>query len=216
MPTRIKAGTPGRRHGRRAARGIVSVEMALLLPILVALALPVYDIARNIQAQMILINVSREGASLSSRASLTYPMQTIMSSLTATTPPLNMTAHGMIYITEIMGNNNCDSNGNNCTGIVVAQYRWNGGNYYPASHTWSCGSAGTSWAMDGTGSCSNIPAAGSTAPAVNLLQGQLSSGQIAYVVEAFYQQTPLLGSLNLGGGIRTPALSPNLYAMTVF
>ncbi|ASL47510.1 hypothetical protein bAD24_III08950 [Burkholderia sp. AD24] len=216
MPTRIKAGTPGGRHGRRAARGIVSVEMALLLPILVALALPVYDVARNIQAQMILINVSREGASLSSRASLTYPMQTIMSSLSATTPPLNMAAHGMIYITEIMGNNNCDSNGNNCTGIVVAQYRWNGGNYYPASQTWNCGSAGTSWATDGTGSCSNIPAAGAASPAVTLLQGQLSSGQIAYVVEAFYHQTPLIGSLKLGRGITTPALSPNLYAMTVF
>lgn len=204
------------RTRRRASKGIVSVEMALLLPILVALALPVYDIARNIQAQMILINVSREGASLSSRASLTYPMQTIMSSLSATTPPLNMTAHGMIYITEIMGNNNCDSNGNNCTGVVVAQYRWNGGNYYPASQLWSCGNSGTRWATDGTGSCSGIPAAGTSSPAVNLLQGKLSDGQIAYVVEAFYLQTPLIGSLNLGGGIKTPALSPNLYAMTVF
>ncbi|SEF04535.1 TadE-like protein [Burkholderia sp. WP9] len=204
------------RTSRRASKGIVSVEMALLLPILVALALPVYDIARNIQAQMILINVSREGASLSSRASLTYPMQTIMSSLSATTPPLNMTAHGMIYITEVMGNNNCDSSGNNCTGVVVAQYRWNGGNYYPASQLWSCGSSGTRWATDGTGSCSGIPAAGTSSPVVNLLQGKLSDGQIAYVVEAFYLQTPLIGSLNLGGGIRTPALSPNLYAMTVF
>ncbi|MGQ7935193.1 TadE/TadG family type IV pilus assembly protein [Paraburkholderia sp. D1E] len=203
------------RRSRHAARGIVSVEMALLLPMLVALALPVYDIARNIQAQMILINVSREGASLSSRASLTYPMQTIMSSLTSTTPPLNMDAHGMIYITEIMGNNNCDSNGNNCTGVVVAQYRWNGGNYFPASQLWSCGSSGTRWATDGTGSCSGIPAAGTTSPVVNLLQGKLSDGQIAYAVETFYLQTPLIGSLNLGS-IKTPALSPNLYAMTVF
>jgi hypothetical protein len=48
------------------------------------------------------------------------------------------------------------------------------------------------------------------------LQGKLYNGQIAYAVEAFYLQTPLLGSLNLGGGIKTPALSPNLYAMTVF
>ncbi|MFM0612659.1 TadE/TadG family type IV pilus assembly protein [Paraburkholderia nemoris] len=208
--------THSSRRSRHAARGIVSVEMALLLPILVALALPVYDVARNIQAQMILINVSREGASLSSRASLTYPMQTIMSSLTSTTPPLNMNAHGMIYITEIMGNNSCDSNGNNCTGVVVAQYRWNGGNYFPASQLWNCGSSGTRWATDGTGSCSGIPAAGSTSPVVNLLQGKLSDGQIAYAVETFYLQTPLIGSLNLGGGIKTPALSPNLYAMTVF
>jgi hypothetical protein len=51
---------------------------------------------------------------------------------------------------------------------------------------------------------------------VNLLQGKLYSGQIAYAVETFYLQTPLLGSLDLGGGFKTPALSPNLYAMTVF
>ncbi|MFL9918975.1 TadE/TadG family type IV pilus assembly protein [Paraburkholderia fungorum] len=202
------------RRSHHAARGIISVEMALLLPILVALALPVYDIARNVQAQMILINVSREGANLSSRASLTYPMQTIMSSLTSTTPPLNMNAYGMIYITEIMGNNNCDSSGNNCTGVVVAQYRWNGGNYFPASQLWSCGNSGTRWAADG--SCSGLPAAGKSSPAVNLLQGKLYSGQIAYAVETFYLQTPLLGSLDLGGGFKTPALSPNLYAMTVF
>ncbi|MFL9898100.1 TadE/TadG family type IV pilus assembly protein [Paraburkholderia fungorum] len=202
------------RRSRHAARGIISVEMALLLPILVALALPVYDIARNVQAQMILINVSREGANLSSRASLTYPMQTIMSSLTSTTPPLNMNAYGMIYITEIMGNNNCDSSGNNCTGVVVAQYRWNGGNYFPASQLWSCGNSGTRWAADG--SCSGLPAAGKSSPVVNLLQGKLYSGQIAYAVETFYLQTPLLGSLDLGGGFKTPALSPNLYAMTVF
>lgn len=133
---------------RRKATGVVSVELALLLPILVALALPVVDVARNIQAQMILINVSREGANLSSRASLTYPMQTIMSSLTATTPPLNMDANGMIYITEIMGNNNCDANGNSCTGVVVAQYRWTGGNYFPASKLWTCGSSsGTSTSL---------------------------------------------------------------------
>ena len=204
---------------RRKATGVVSVELALLLPILVALALPVVDVARNIQAQMILISVSREGANLSSRASLTYPMQTIMSSLTATTPPLNMNANGMIYITEIMGNNNCDANGNNCTGVVVSQYRWTGGNYFPASKLWTCGSSSgtsTSWATDGTGSCGGLPAPGSKSPVVNLLQGSLSSGQIAYAVEAFYLQTPLIGSLNLGGGVTTPALSPNLYAMTVF
>ncbi|RFU44613.1 TadE/TadG family type IV pilus assembly protein [Paraburkholderia sp. DHOC27] len=202
--------------GRRAWRGAVSVEMALLLPMLVAVALPVYDFARNIQAQMILTNISREGANLSSRASLTYPMQTIMSSLAATTPPLDMAANGMIYITEVIGNNNCDANGNNCTGVVLAQYRWTGGNYYPASQIWNCGNNNTSWATDGTGSCSGLPSPGNTSPVVNLLQGQLYQGEIAYVVESFYLETPLVGALNLGFGISTPALSPNLYAMTVF
>ncbi|CAB3749933.1 TadE family protein [Paraburkholderia humisilvae] len=205
------------RIARCRARGAAAIEMALLLPILVAVALPVVDFARNMQAQMILINVSREGANLASRASLTFPMQTIMSSLTMTTPPLNMTAHGMIYITQIIGNNNCDVNNNNCTGVVVAQYRWTSGNDTSASSKlWNCGSSGTSWATDGTGSCAGLPSPGKTSPQVSLLQGQLSNGQIAYAVEAFYVQQPLIGGLNLGSILKTPALSPNLYAMTVF
>jgi Flp pilus assembly protein TadG len=204
--------------GRRRQRGVAAVEMALLLPLLVAVALPVIDFARNMQAQMILINVSREGANLASRASLTFPMQTIMNSLSTTTPPLTMSAHGQIFITEIVGSNNCDANGNNCTGVVIAQYKWNGGNYASAaSKLWNCGSGGTQWATDGTGSCAGLPAAGSNnSPQVSLLRGQLSNGQTAYAVEAFYYQPPLIGALNLGPVVQTPGLSPALYAMTVF
>ncbi|CAB3771408.1 TadE family protein [Paraburkholderia solisilvae] len=205
------------KFARRRERGAAAIEMALLLPLLVAIALPVVDFARNMQAQMILINVSREGANLATRASLTFPMQTIMTSLTMTTPPLDMNANGMVYITQIMGNNNCDAKNNNCTGVVVAQYRWNNGNYTSAaSKLWNCGSGGTSWSTDGTGSCAGLPSPGKTSPQVSLLQGQLSSGQIAYAVEAFYYQPPLIGALNLGPILSTPALSPNLYAMTVF
>jgi Flp pilus assembly protein TadG len=207
------------RTARGKQRGVAAIEMAMLFPLLVAVALPVVDFARNLQAQMILINVSREGANLSSRASLTYPMQTIMSSLTATTPPLNMSANGMIYITEIQGSNNCDASGNNCTGVVVAQYRWTGGNFTSASsRLWNCGSSGsgTSWATDGTGSCSGLPSPGTTSPPVSLLQGQLSNGQTAYAVEALYYQPPLIGALNLPFGVSTPALTPTIYAMTVF
>lgn len=203
-------------RGRRASRGAVAVEMALLMPLLVAIALPVFDFARNLQAQMILTNVSREGANLASRALSTFPVQTIMTSLTATTPPLNMTANGMIYITMIVGNNNCDAKGNNCTGVVAAQYRWTGGNYHPASKLWNCGSGGTSWTTDGSGSCSNVPSVGKTSPAVSTLQGQLWDGQVVYVVESFYRQQPLIGALNLPFGVQTPALSPDLYAMTAF
>jgi len=213
MNTKASIKRFGAVRARRRSAGIVSVEFGLLLPVLVALALPIFDIARNIQAQMILINISREGANLSSRASLTYPMQTIMTSVAATAPPLNMAANGMIYITQIMGNDGCDAKGNGCTGIVVAQYRWTGGNYYPASHIWNCGGGGTSWASDGSGSCTNLAEA---APEVALLKGQLSDGQVAYVVETFYVQQPLIGAMKLGGGIDIPALSPNLYAMTVF
>jgi len=211
------ASRVAKRFSKRRERGAAAIEMALLLPILVAIALPVVDFARNMQAQMILINVSREGANLASRASLTFPMQTIMSSLSMTTPPLDMTANGMIYITEIIGNNGCDASNNNCTGVVVAQYRWNNGKYTAAaSKLWNCGSSGTKWATDGTGGCSGLPSPGKTSPEVSLLKGQLSNGQIAYAVEAYYYQPPLIGALNLGPILKTPALSPDLYAMTVF
>jgi hypothetical protein len=183
---------------------------------LLGLSVPIYDVARNIQAQMILINVSREGANLASRASTVYSMQTIMNSLTATTPPLNMAASGMIYITEIMGNNNCDASGNNCTGVVIAQYRWDNGGYHPSSALWNCGGGGTTWATDGTGACNGIPSPGANSPTVQTLNGQLSDGQVAYAVEAFYSQPQLIPSMSLSGGVVTPALSPNLYAMTVF
>ncbi|HTJ92914.1 MAG TPA: TadE/TadG family type IV pilus assembly protein [Pararobbsia sp.] len=215
-PTRLQrarrlAGSP-----RRRSSGVMSVELAFLLPLLLALSLPIYDVARNIQAQMILINVSREGANLASRASTVYPMQSIMNSLTATTPPLDMASRGMIYITQIMGNNNCDANGNNCTGIVVGQWRWNNGGYHPSSGLWNCGGGGTSWASDGTGACNGIPGPGKNSPTVATLNGQLSDGQIAYVVEAFYLQPQLIQAMSLGNGVTTPSLSPNLYAMTVF
>lgn len=203
----------GHKSGRKSERGVAAVEMAILLPLLVAIALPVIDFARNMQAQMILINMSREGANLAARSSLTFPMQTIMTSLTSTSPPLNMGTGGKVFITELTGN--CDKNGNNCTSVVAAQYRWTGGNYpSAASKFWNCGTGGTSWATDG--SCSSLPSPGTSSPQVSLLSGQLSSGQTAYVVETLYYQPPLIGSLTLPFGISTPSLSPDLYAMTVF
>lgn len=216
IPTNSNRARRPVRFARRRESGIASVEMAILLPLLLGLALPIYDVARNIQAQMILINVSREGANLASRASTVYTMQQIMNSLTATTPPLQMASNGMIYITEIMGNNNCDANGNGCTGVVIAQYRWNNGGYNASSGLWNCGGGGTSWATDGTGGCNGLPSPGKNSPTVQTLNGQLSDGQVAYVVEAFYLQPQLIPSMSLGGGVTTPALSPNLYAMTVF
>ena len=57
-----------RRHLR--SRGAAMVETALLLPLLVLLALPVADLARALQAQLILDAISREGASLAARGTL--------------------------------------------------------------------------------------------------------------------------------------------------
>jgi len=198
--------------------GIASIEFAVLLPMLLLLAVPTYDLARNIQANMILVNLSREGANLALRASLTFPMETIMNDLAATTPPLDMADHGMIYVTEVIGDNeNCNSKGTNCTvrNIVLAQYAWrpNGqqGAYAPTSAVWNCSSG--NWGSDG--SCSGI-GTGLAAPTANALTGQLMAGQIVYVVESFYHMQYLFGAANFGFGASTTALNPNLYSMNVF
>lgn len=213
-----------RRSNYSHSRGIASVEFALLLPFLLLIALAVFDVAGNIQAELILTNISREGANLSLRAALTSPasMQQVLSALTATTAPLDMGSHGMIYLTEIMGNDNCDGQNNNCTGVVLNQFRWIGGTispiYAPVSNVWNCGQSGSSWSNDG--SCTGIPDLGANPPQVQLLTGQLFAGQIAFVAEAFYSRPSLLQRLFFGDeyipDTSQDLLSTDLYAMTVF
>ena len=55
------------RTGRRRARGISLVELALVLPVLLLLVLGVVDFSRAIQFNNILVNLTREGANLSAR-----------------------------------------------------------------------------------------------------------------------------------------------------
>jgi Flp pilus assembly protein TadG len=65
------------------------VELALVLPILVTLALGIFDLSCAIRANNILINVSREGASLALRTSRSaISAEDLMNSLAATAQPL--------------------------------------------------------------------------------------------------------------------------------
>ena len=202
---------------QRRVRGVAAVEFAVILPLLLFMVLPLADLARAMQAQMILTAISREGADLASRASLVYSSQQVMGALSSTTPPLDMANRGMIYITKIMGNKECTPN---CVinNRVLEQYRWaqgwNQSHFSPSGAIWTCGMSGTSWANDG--SCSNIPSPGSGAPLVNVMAGQLAAGQIIYLVESFYQFNPILPSINLGAGLVTPQMPSGLYAMTIF
>jgi hypothetical protein len=163
----------------------------------------VVDFARALQAQVILVNISREGASLAARTPL-YTAPQIMSSLAATTPPLDMPGNGMIYITEVMGHRENDGSIRN---VVVAQFRCAApscGAYAPASSVWTCGSWG--------GATCNVP---SPAPTANVMTGRLADGDLIYVVESFYRFDMFFGSRDLGFGIRTPQIGPDLAAMTV-
>ena len=147
---------------RRAARGhgIATLELAIVLPLLALLLFMLVDLSRAIQAKTILLNISREGANLSARATadLTGSSQSIMNALAATTPPLDMPARGMIYITKIMGSTGVNGSLRN---IVLEQYRWNAGaqrsGYQPASQVWQCGN----W--NAGGACGAIGKSGSGA-----------------------------------------------------
>jgi hypothetical protein len=137
-----------------------------------------------------------------------------MTSLAATSPPLDMNQNGMIFITKVMGNKEA---GGVIRNVILEQYRWDDranskgwshSGYLPASSIWSCGS----WANNG--SCSGIPSP-SVAPTAPIMTGRLSDGEVIYVVEVFYKFTMLFGGLNVGFGAM-PMIGPNLHAMTIF
>ena len=192
---------------RRASRGIASVELALVLPVLMLMLFMVVDLSRAIQTKIILLNISREGANLASRATsdLLGSSQTIMDALAASTPPLDMNKRGMIYITKLMGPATAGK-----PNIVLEQYRWYAGvkasGYQPASQVWNC----SSW---NSGTCT--VAKGNSAPTATLMQNQLADGELIYVVETFYNFDMFFGALKIGAST-TPILGPNLNSMTVF
>lgn len=192
---------------RRASRGIASVELALVLPVLMLMLFMVVDLSRAIQTKIILLNISREGANLASRATsdLLGSSQTIMDALAASTPPLDMNKRGMIYITKLMGPATAGK-----PNIVLEQYRWYAGvkasGYQPASQVWNC----SSW---NSGTCT--VAKGNNAPTATLMQNQLADGELIYVVETFYNFDMFFGALKIGSST-TPILGPNLNSMTVF
>jgi TadE-like protein len=187
---------------KQYSAGIVAVEFALMVPLLLLLVIPIFDLARIVQANMILTNISREGANLAARSS--QDPQTIMNAIAATAPPLDMATNGTMYLSKIMGNTPGTPN------VILEQYRWTQG-YNQSSQVWNnC----FSWATDGSGKCSSIP---STGFAINdAMANQLGDGEVIYVVESFYHANLLFSAMNLGFGISTPQFNPDLYAKTIF
>ena len=208
------ATSPARR--RRRAGGIAAVEFALWLPLLLLLVVALVDIARGVQANMILINLSREGANLASRGKLQLSenAQVIIGQVAASGAPLEMNQRGMIYVTRIMG---LASNGVTRS-IVLEQYRWDDSvnnrgfrvsGYAPVSKIWTCGS----WAGAVAGTC--VVPTGANAPAVSLMSGSLADGEVIYVVETFYKFNMVFAPFSLGS-VSTSTIGPDLYSMTVF
>lgn len=141
-------------------RGVAIVELAIILPFLVLMALGIFDYSRAIHAKNILTNMSREGANLASRSSLDAgAAQQIMNSLSYTGQPLAMNANGMMYISVVQGT----SQGGAVVPSITNQYRW----------------------QNRTVPASRIGTEGSIAQGFGSLN--LGNGDAAYVVEVFYR-----------------------------
>lgn len=203
----------GHRANMQRQRGVAAVEFALLLPMLLVLLFGMIDAARALQANIIIVNISREGANLTARGNsrLETDSQDIIYALMASAPPLKVNKWGMMYITRVMG---VVKNGVSSS-VVLDQYRWDDAvrnlgyratNYGPISKIYTC----SSW---NAAVCSSVLA--TNRPAVTVMSGKLLDGEVVYVVETFYKFDMLLdlpGARALG----LPVIGPDLYSMTVF
>lgn len=210
--------TPGLAHTvpktRLRERGVAAVELALLLPMLVILALCAIDGARALQANIIMTNIGREGANLASRGGtdLEDGSQDIIYAVMSSAPPLNVNQQGMLYITRVMGVTGTGGT----RSVVLDQYRWDDAArglgarksaYLPASRIYACGS----W--NSAGKCASISS--SSRPAAPVLTGKLDDGEIVYVVETFYKFDMLVSAFTLRKDA-LPTFGPDLYSMSVF
>jgi Flp pilus assembly protein TadG len=101
-------------------KGSAFVELAIVLPLLILLALGVFDFARAIHAKNMITNMSREGANLASRT--TTNGTDIMNAIAYTAQPLNMTSNGAIYITVVQG----DTENGSTVPKIISQTTWRG------------------------------------------------------------------------------------------
>lgn len=174
-------------HARE--QGVSLIEFALVLPIMLLLMLAVFDYGRAIQANNIIVNMSREGGNLIARTSATP--QFVMAALASTSSPLVMSTYGGIVITQLTANADDSSQAS-----VVAQSRWVGGRAV-VSHIWNgCGT----WI---SGEC-KVP---TTPPVVTLPVLMLKQGDEVYAVEVFYRYDPVFSF-----SMPTEA---NLYSLTL-
>jgi hypothetical protein len=96
MTARAKLKNRLRSAGRK---GIATVEMAIIFPLMMIMAFAIVDFGRLIQARIIVANVAREGGSLASRD--IQSAWSLIGMLQTGSSPLNMSADGKIYIWKI-------------------------------------------------------------------------------------------------------------------
>jgi hypothetical protein len=202
-------------HALKARQaGGAAVELALILPFLLAMVFIAVDFSRAIQANNILVNMAREGANLMSRNNDTPQFgQYVMNALGDTAMPSYMGVGqngtyfeqtSAIVMTRLQGKLNAKTG--NVDATVTEQYKWLKGGITPTSQFWNCSGG---WNADG--SC-RMPAT----PPVIVLRAPLADGDIVYAVEAFHNGRAIFGGMNLGVGAVVPAVGPVQYAFAMF
>jgi hypothetical protein len=175
-----------------------TIEFAFTLPLLLLLALGVFEFGRAIQAKNIVTNMSREGTNLASRSS--GDIQDIMNALANTAQPLDMSKYGMFYITKVSGMSDGQIE-------VVTQYRWLSATVSPLPASKVLNSC-TRVAQDPPGVCTPNPRPLASLSALNLTRGDLAAGKVAYVTEVFYRY-PVIFKRIINYG-------PQIYSKTIF
>lgn len=180
-------------RSRRASRGQSLVEFALVVPVLLTLALGVVDFSRAILFNNMLVNMSREGANLAART--TEKAQFIIDALNNTAAPLDMEAHGMIYVSRVVG---VDDGAGGTMALVTQQFRALRGDVALGSRLWAC----PGWAADG--SC-NLP--GGQNGRLVALPLPLALGEEVHVVETIYDYRSIEKYVM--------PIAPDLYSQTI-
>lgn len=171
--------------------GAAAIEAALLLPVLVLLALPAVDLARALQTHLVLVAISREGASMASRGigPLRASSQAMMDTLAASAPPLDMRRDGMLFVTRVMGSANVP--------LALEQYRWLAGGLDARAEVARC----ADW--DAEGGCT-VPMGMAVLPD----GGTPDDGEVVHAFEARYRFRPWFPLL--------PGLETEMHALTIF
>ncbi len=84
---------------KKNEKGVATLELAFILPVLCIMAFGVIDFGRLIQARLVITNVSREGGSLASRD--IEVGNDLLAVLQASSSPLNLQTSGRIFISKI-------------------------------------------------------------------------------------------------------------------
>ncbi|MCX7056995.1 MAG: pilus assembly protein [Proteobacteria bacterium] len=149
------------------------MELALVLPVLLAMVLGVIDFGRALQFNNVLVGMAREAANLAARTS--DDPAYIITAINDASAPLDMPTSGMIFLTTVVGR----ADG---SGTVTAQSRAVSGKAGISSRIYTC----PGWA--GGGIC-NVPA---PAPVVRLSVA-LETGEVVHVAEVLYDFDPIVG-----------------------